>query len=105
MADRITNADFDKKVIKSNIPVLVDYYSDSCVACKKLAPVLGGIEDDYEDKITVYKVNTVYESELVEQYQITANPTLVLFKNGEEVERRIGALSPTALQEWIEQYI
>lgn len=105
MADRITNADFDEKVIKSNIPVLVDYYSDSCVACKKLAPVLGGIEDDYEDKITVYKVNTVYESELVEQYQITANPTLVLFKNGEEVERRIGALSPTALQEWIEQYI
>lgn len=105
MAVRISNADFDEKVIKSNIPVLVDFYSDSCVACKKLAPVLGGLEDDYEDKIAVYKVNTIYETQLVEQYEITANPTLVFFKNGEEVERRIGALSPTALQEWVEQYI
>ena len=47
MAARISKADFDEKVLKSKLPVIVDFYSDSCVACKKLAPVLGDIEDDY----------------------------------------------------------
>ena len=51
MAARISKADFDEKVLKSKLPVIVDFYSDSCVACKKLAPVLGDIEDDYEDKL------------------------------------------------------
>ena len=49
MAARISKADFDEKVLKSKLPVIVDFYSDSCVACKKLAPVLGDIEDDYEE--------------------------------------------------------
>ena len=51
MAVRVSNADFEEKVLKEKLTVLVDFYSDSCVACKKLAPVLGNAEDDYEDKI------------------------------------------------------
>ena len=47
MAVRISEADFEEKVLKSDKPVIVDFYSDSCVACKKLAPVLGDVEDDY----------------------------------------------------------
>lgn len=105
MAARISNAEFEEKVLNSSIPVIVDFYSDSCVACKKLAPVLGGIEDDYEDKLAVYKVNSGYESELVEKYEITANPTLIFFKNGEVIDRKIGAQSPIALQEWVENNI
>lgn len=58
----------------------MDFYSDSCVACKKLAPVLGNAEDDYEDKIKVYKVNTNFDVELAEQYEVQANPTLILLK-------------------------
>ena len=53
MAARVSKADFEEKVLKEALPVLVDFYSDSCVACKKLAPVLGNAEDDYEDKIKV----------------------------------------------------
>lgn len=105
MAVRISKADFEEKVLKNELPVLVDFYSDSCVACKKLAPVLGGFEDDYEEKVAVYKVNTAYEPELVEQYEIASNPTLILYKNGEAVDRKIGALSPMALQEWMKPYI
>ena len=56
MAVRVSKTDFEEKVLKEKLPVLVDFYSDSCVACKKLAPVLGNAEDDYEDKIKVYKV-------------------------------------------------
>ena len=66
MAARISKADFDEKVLKSKLPVIVDFYSDSCVACKKLAPVLGDIEDDYEDKLHVYKVNTNFDGELAD---------------------------------------
>ena len=69
MAVRVSKADFEEKVLKEALPVLVDFYSDSCVACKKLAPVLGNAEDDYEDKIKVYKVNTNFDVKLAEQYE------------------------------------
>ena len=105
MAVRISKEDFEEKVIKNPLPVIVDFYSDSCVACKKLAPVLGGIEDDSENRISVYKVNTNFDQELVEQYEITSNPTLLLFKNGEVLDRKTGAQSPVALEAWIENYI
>ena len=58
MAVRINKDDFEEKVLKSDLPVIVDFYSDSCIACKKLAPALGDVEDDYEGKLYVYKVNT-----------------------------------------------
>ena len=83
MAVRVSKTDFEEKVLKEKLPVLVDFYSDSCVACKKLAPVLGNAEDDYEDKIKVYKVNTNFDVELAEQYEVQANPTLILFKDGQ----------------------
>ena len=105
MAARIAKDDFDEKVLKSPIPVIVDFYSDSCVACKKLAPVLGGIEDDYEDRIAVYKVNSNFDQELAQQYGIMANPTLILFKNGEAVDRKIGAQTADELKAWVESYL
>lgn len=105
MAVRVTKDDFDEKVLKSEIPVLVDFYSDSCVACKKLAPVLGDVEDNYEGKLYVVKVNTNFDSELSEQYEIMSNPTLVLFKSGEEADRRVGAASLRDLEAWFLTYI
>ena len=92
MAVRVSKTDFEEKVLKEKLPVLVDFYSDSCVACKKLAPVLGNAEDDYEDKIKVYKVNTNFDVELAEQYEVQANPTLILFKDGQAKDRKTGAL-------------
>lgn len=105
MAARVTKDDFDAKVLKEQLPVLVDFYSDSCVACKKLAPVLGNAEDEYEDKIRVYKVNTNFDTELAEQYEVMANPTLIFFKGGEALDRKTGAMSPKDLNSWIETYL
>ena len=82
MAVRVTKDDFNEKVLLNKLPVVVDFYSDSCVACKKLAPVLGGLEDDYEGKLEVVKVNTNYDMELAEEYNVTANPTVLLINNG-----------------------
>ena len=61
MAARITGADFEEKVLKADKPVLVDFYSDTCIPCKRMAGVLGDIEDEYEDKLYLYKVNVNYE--------------------------------------------
>ena len=69
---------------------------------KKLAPVLGNAEDDYEDKIKVYKVNTNFDVELAEQYEVQANPTLILFKDGQAKDRKTGALKQAELNSWIE---
>ena len=102
MAARISKADFDEKVLKSKLPVIVDFYSDSCVACKKLAPVLGDIEDDYEDKLHVYKVNTNFDGELADEYEVTANPTLLFVKDAEVLDRKIGVQKPADLKAWVE---
>ena len=66
MAARISKADFDEKVLKSKLPVIVDFYSDSCVACKKLAPVLGDIEDDYEDKL-LYQIGDLGIRDIIQE--------------------------------------
>lgn len=104
MAKRIRMTEFEEAVLKAELPVLVDFYSDSCVACKKLAPVLAGAEDDYEGKVLVYKVNTSFESELAEKYNVFSNPTLILFKGGEEVDRKTGVINPVQLYQWIDTY-
>ncbi len=101
MAQRITAEEFEEKVLNSIKPVLVDFYSDSCIACKKLSPVLSDIEERWEEKLTVYKVNTNYEVQLAEQYQILSQPTLILFWNGEEAGRVSGVLKETELTGWL----
>ena len=105
MAARISKADFDEKVLNSELPVIVDFYSNSCVACKKLAPVLGDIEDDYEDKLHVYKVNTNFDAELAEQYEVTANPTLLFVKGKEVLDRKVGAQKPADLKAWVDSLL
>ena len=105
MAVRIYTDDFSAKVLESNVPVVVDFYSDSCITCKKLAPTLCDIEEEYEGKLNVFKVNTNYDTKLVEEYEIMANPTLILFKNGKAVGKQVGPRDYEDLVDWIEEYI
>lgn len=105
MAERINEEVFQEKVLKNYGAVLVEFYSDSCVACKRLSPVLADAEERYADQVAVYKVNTNYESGLAERFEITANPTLVIFRRGIEQERRTGFLPPKELFPWIERFL
>ena len=84
MALRVSSNDFKEKVLESKLPVLVEFYSDSCIPCKQLSPVIGAIEDDYEDKVNVYKVNVNYDSELASEYMVMVSPTIVFFKDGKQ---------------------
>lgn len=105
MAQRINAEEFAKKVLQSEKPVLVDFYSDACIACKKLSPVLGSIEEAWAEKLTVYKVNTNYEEALAEQYRILSQPTLILFQKGEEAGRVSELLKEPELAAWLGKLI
>lgn len=104
MAERIGRKEFEEKVLKSGLPVLVDFYSDSCIACKKLAPALGQAEELLGERFSFYKVNTDYEAELVEKYNILSRPTLIVFINGQEAERKTGARKLAELIEWLKTF-
>lgn len=80
MAERIHAGDFDSKVLADGTFALVDFYSDSCVPCKRMSPVLAELEESYAGKLYVGKVNIAYEPELVEKYEVSSAPTLVFLK-------------------------
>ena len=91
MPKSISNAEFDTEVLASELPVLADFYSDSCIPCKRMSPILSQLEVEYADKIKIVKIITNFEKELVDKYNILAAPTLILFNKGEEVSRIRGA--------------
>lgn len=101
MAERIGKDNFEEKVLKSSIPVLVDFYSDSCIPCKMLSPVLADLEEEREGQLAVYKVNVNYEADLAEEYSVMGAPTLLLFQGGEVKGKRTGAVKADALNEWL----
>ena len=105
MAERVYTDDFASKVLESEVPTIVDFYSDSCITCKKLAPTLCDIEEEYEGKLNVFKVNTNYDTKLVEDYEIKSNPTLILFKDGKAICKQIGPRDYEDLVDWIDDLI
>ena len=80
MAVRVNAENFEELVLQAELPVLVDFYSDTCIPCKKLNGPLGDIEDDNEGRLLVYKVNVNYDEALAKQYDVSSVPTLVLIK-------------------------
>lgn len=99
--ERLNNETFDAKVLKNDKLVLVDFYSDSCMPCKRLSPVLAELEENYSDKLYIGKVNIAYEADLIAKYEVQAAPTLVFFKNGNEVERKVGYVKKADLEQII----
>jgi thioredoxin 1 len=86
----ITNANFEEEVIKSEIPVLVDFWATWCGPCRMVGPVVSEIAEEYERKVKVGKVNVDEEDELAERFGVQSIPTIILFKNGEEAARNVG---------------
>lgn len=105
MAERISETDFPGKVKQAEGIVLLDFYSDSCIPCKMLSPVLGEIEEEYAGTVSVYKVNVNYEKKLADEYQVMSSPTLILFKNGEVLARKSGVLKKAELTKWLDGYL
>ena len=102
MANEMTDQDFDKDVIKSDNYVLVDFWAEWCGPCKQLAPVIDDVSTDMEGKVDVFKVNIDHNPETPAKYNVRGIPTLMLFKNGEPVGTKVGALPKSALVEWMD---
>lgn len=105
MPTRISKDNFEKEVLQADKTVLADFYSDSCVPCKRLSPVLFALEEEYAEKLKIVKININFDSELAEKYEVQAEPTLVFFKNGEEVSRLRGAVKQAEIKEVIEKSV
>ena len=102
MAARVTQETFSKEVLEAKGLVLVDFYSDSCVPCKRLSPVLAELEEVYGDALKVVKININFDLPLAEQYEVQAAPTLIFFQNGAEKDRRKGLVKKAELMEIID---
>lgn len=104
MAARVSADNFEAEVLKADGIVLADFYSDSCVPCKRLSPVIAEIEEQFGDKAKFVKININFDAELAEKYEVRSVPTVVFFKNGEELSRLGGTVKKADIISEIEKY-
>ena len=98
----VTDASFDEDVLKSDVPVLVDYWAEWCGPCKMIAPVLEEIAKEFDGRLKVCKLNIDENNETPPKFGIRGIPTLMLFKNGNAEATKVGALSKSQLAAFIE---
>jgi thioredoxin 1 len=101
MAKVISGSEFETEVLRSELPVMVDFYAEWCGPCKMLAPAVEELSRENEGKVKIVKVDIDQSSNVAYQYNIRSVPTLMFFKNGEPVDRVIGAVPKAALEERI----
>lgn len=98
---KVTTSEFESQVLKSEVPVLVDFNADWCGPCRMLKPILDQISDERTD-VKIVGVNIDDEDELAEKYEVSSIPCVVLFKNGQEVSRSVGLKPKEAIEELLE---
>ncbi|NLB34461.1 MAG: thioredoxin [Elusimicrobia bacterium] len=93
MTDKVSDAEFKEKVIDSELPVMVDFWADWCMPCRMIAPIIDDISEEYKGKLDVYKMNIDESASTAAEYGIMSIPTLFFFKDGEVVDKIVGAAS------------
>jgi len=98
---KVTDASFDREVLESEIPVLVDFWASWCAPCRALAPSLEQLARDYAGRLKIVKYNTEENRRVAGQMRIRSLPSLVLFKDGEVLDVQLGALPYGRLEAWV----
>lgn len=99
---QVTDASFDQDVLKSDAPVVVDFWAEWCGPCRMIAPALEEISNDLGDKVTVAKLNIDENPNVPARYGVRGIPTMLLFKDGQPIAQKVGAAPRSQIQQWLE---
>tara|TARA_Y100000590_G_scaffold51020_1_gene53710 strand:- start:877 stop:1203 length:327 start_codon:yes stop_codon:yes gene_type:complete len=96
---------FNEDVLNSSIPVLVDFWAEWCGPCKQISPILEEISIEKKDVISIYKINIDDNPETPQKYGVRGIPTIMLFKDGQLIDQKVGSLPKSMINEWIESVL
>jgi thioredoxin 1 len=105
MVIEIMDQDFDQEVLKSSLPVIVDFWAPWCGPCRQIGPMVDKLSEEYKGKLKFCKVNVDENHDTASKYHVMSIPTLLLFKKGELSDQSIGALSEKALRSKIQDLL
>lgn len=103
--NEVNDVDFERDVLQAGRPVLVDFWAEWCAPCRMIAPIVGAVAEQYKDAAGVVKINVDENPAAAQRYGIKGIPTLILFRDGKEVERIVGAVSKDALSRLVEKHV
>lgn len=101
----VTDNTFDKEVLKSDTPVLVDFWAEWCGPCKMIAPILEDVAKERKGQLIVAKINIDENAEAPVKYNVLGIPTLILFKNGKVEATKVGALTKSQLSSFLDEHL
>lgn len=101
---KVTDDSFAADVIGSDTPVLVDFWAGYCAPCKQIAPALEEISDEFDGKMKVAKINIEEDPEVAAKFHVRGIPTMMIFKDGQVVATKVGAMTKRKLAEWVGEH-